>query len=996
MAIATVGSALGPVQDTNSTTTITYTLGLGETTTAGNLVVLYVAAAGSTAAVAASATDSKGNSYAVGPSVAPSGSVAASIVYGRQSLGLVAADTITVTLSHTSTDKQMIVRELTGQDASPLEISVSAGLGGSGSNAPAVTSSPVPTTVASSYVATMTVWNGSTTNTADSSLTAVYAGHFDNGGAGQTKQMSVREKITVATGVQARTDSLGANQPWAVLLATFKASSAPPTSTAKACARGLSTRDKDKPPTGQDAAYSNRMIDIVWKVIQPTEGVIDATELARLDALVDAAVTAGDTATFRVFAGYSTPAWLKTKVGTFKHADTNAGNLINVQTCPIFWTSTFWGYWDFLMQQLGNHYDGGNSPTARQAAVRGIQSSGMGGIAYPEALQRHTNAQANRSEMVGGGGGWDGADNNGNGGTNIPVPGAGFSFAQDVATQHKAIDIHNARWPNTAMHFAFNPWQVLYSQTEAGKTYTGGNQVYLGGDQPGIPNTKALIDYAISVLGPTNRFVQENNSIRESFFLTAALDKAQSVAGSTITVNSSANLASSGTAWVVKAGVYGTYTRFTYTGKTSTSLTGCSSGVGNYAAGDQVVQLKTDGQGQMYSYFLSKPFARYYQCATTTRVGSADQTMRFAIAALNANACEPTNYSGTTTPYDTPNLTAQDAGFKVNSLPAGGATAHIPTNTALPTIDFPAAGYTPGTVLSGRLGAWNPGSHALSSLDIQWYRKNPATNISTSVRGPTSKADTTLTDNYTLVSGDLNSTIYVTVTATNSDGTSSAVASQETPLIITPAAPAPTNTILPVATPSAPVSGDTITWDTGTWAGMPTSFSWDISRSNDGGATWNLKKSGTDPTWATSDTDIGWAFKADVTANNGQPSAAPATSVATSAVVGTPVITLTTSADTVPTDVSTYTFTGTVLPRGQGVTIAAFNVNGMAITVNPDGSFSQLVTVAPGVNTYTFTATDSATHTSTESAQILRTVILTSADVDEIEVRIHQRGLGSV
>src|SRR4051812_27257708 len=106
MAITTVGSPLGPVQDTTNTTTITYTLGVGETTTAGNLVVLYVAAAGSTTAIAASATDTRGNTYAVAKSSAPSGSVAGSIVYGKQTIGLsqVNSDSITVTLSHACTD----------------------------------------------------------------------------------------------------------------------------------------------------------------------------------------------------------------------------------------------------------------------------------------------------------------------------------------------------------------------------------------------------------------------------------------------------------------------------------------------------------------------------------------------------------------------------------------------------------------------------------------------------------------------------------------------------------------------------------------------------------------------------------------------------------------------------------------------------------------------------------------------------------------------------
>ncbi len=1000
MAIATVGSALGPVQDTNNTTTITYPLGGGESTTAGNLVVLYVAATAPAAIVAVSGVDSKGNTYAVGSAVSPpAGRASSSILYGVQSLGLVAADTITVTFSRGSTDKQMIVRQLTGQDASPLEIPVS----GSGvSTVPAVTSSPVPTTVASSYVATLTVWNGTTANTADAGLTAVYAGHFDNGAV--VKQMSVREKITVATGVQSRTDALGASQDWTVALCSFKASSAPPVSSTKVVAHGLSTRDGEKPPAGWDPAFSNRMIDVYWGAtrdsasqhfggttqvnpMQPTDGgALDAAELARLDALIDAAVASGDTVTFRLLAGRFTPSWMMTKVGTFQYQDPAGTN--PVVTVPKFWLPAYAAGWDDFISKLAARYDGGASPTTRQAAVRGCTCA-MAMTYYAEPFQRHTNSTKNRAEMVGGGTGYAGTPIS-------PAQSAGFSFAQDQAAQRKAIDIHAAHWSNTPCHLVVNPWQVLYSSTEAGISYgsSGNNQKYFGSDQPGIPNTKSIIDYAVSVLGASNRLVLENQSAVDSYFNATTTSASQAASAGTIKVASTSAFPATGAATMINATDPTIYSKFTYTGKTATTFTGCSGGTGTYASGSFVYGNKANAINQMYDYYLTKPFARYYQTGNATQVTDFNFVMRNIVCVLLGNAAEPVHNSGVT-PYDVPNMTMWDTALRANSLPAGGTTAHIPTNTALPTIDIPAAGYTPGTVLTGRLGAWNPGSHALTSLHIQWYQKNPATNVSTSVRGPTSKADTTLTDNYTLVSGDLNSVIYVTVTATNSDGTSSAVASQETPLIITPAAPAPTNTVLPVATPSAPVSGDTITWDTGTWTGMPTSFSWDISRSNDAGVTWNLKKSGTDASWPTTDTDIGWAFKADVTANNGQPSASPATSVATSPVIGVPVITLTTSADTVPTDVSTYTFTGTVLPRGQGVTIAAFNVNGMAITVNPDGSFSQLVTVAPGVNTYTFTATDSAGDSTTESAQILRTVILTSADVDEIEVRIHQRGLAN-
>jgi hypothetical protein len=139
--------------------------------------------------------------------------------------------------------------------------------------------------------------------------------------------------------------------------------------------------------------------------------------------------------------------------------------------------------------------------------------------------------------------------------------------------------------------------------------------------------------------------------------------------------------------------------------------------------------------------------------------------------------------------------TAAAAAFAALAAPAGAHLASKPANTSAPTISG-----TPqvGDTLTADVGNWS-GSSPLS-FQYQWRRCGPAGGSCANIPGETAST-------YVLVSGDVNNTLRVRVTASNSSGSASA-ASIPTPQVTNPpstttTAPATTT----ATTTSAPASG---------------------------------------------------------------------------------------------------------------------------------------------------------------------------------------------
>jgi len=98
--------------------------------------------------------------------------------------------------------------------------------------------------------------------------------------------------------------------------------------------------------------------------------------------------------------------------------------------------------------------------------------------------------------------------------------------------------------------------------------------------------------------------------------------------------------------------------------------------------------------------------------------------------------------------------------------PTAAQANYAPSNTAAPTIGGTAA---VGQTLTANAGTWN--SQTTPTFAYQWQRCDTAGNNCASITGATSQT-------YAVQSADVNSTLRVAVTATNSSGSGSATSAQ--------------------------------------------------------------------------------------------------------------------------------------------------------------------------------------------------------------------------
>src|SRR3984893_16386314 len=195
----------------------------------------------------------------------------------------------------------------------------------------------------------------------------------------------------------------------------------------------------------------------------------------------------------------------------------------------------------------------------------------------------------------------------------------------------------------------------------------------------------------------------------------------------------------------------------------------------------------------------------------------------------------------------------------------------IPTNSAVPTISgTPRVGQT----LTATTGTW---THNPTSFTYQWNRAGGA------ISGATASS-------YVSVTGDIGTTLTVSVVATNTGGSSSPATSAPTSAVIDII---PANSSVPTISGAAQV-GQTLTATTGTWTHNPTSFTYQWNRA--GGAISGAAASSYVPVTV----DIGTTLTVSVVATNAGGSSSRATSSATSSVI-----------DIIPTNSAVPTISGT-------------------------------------------------------------------------------------
>ncbi|HYM55885.1 MAG TPA: choice-of-anchor R domain-containing protein, partial [Solirubrobacteraceae bacterium] len=223
--------------------------------------------------------------------------------------------------------------------------------------------------------------------------------------------------------------------------------------------------------------------------------------------------------------------------------------------------------------------------------------------------------------------------------------------------------------------------------------------------------------------------------------------------------------------------------------------------------------------------------------------GDVGGTLRVAVTATNATG------SGSATSSATATVSLQ-----------------APANTALPTVS---GTVLQGETLSASTGTW---SGSPSSFAYQWQECNSVGGGCANVSGATGSS-------YKLAAGDAGHTLRTVVTATNAGGSTSA--SSAATATVVPLAPA--NTALPSISGSA-AEGETLSANTGSWSGSPTSFAYQWQDCNASGESCSNVSGATSATYKAAEGDLGHTMRVVVTATNAGGSGS-ATSPATAIVL---------------------------------------------------------------------------------------------------------------
>jgi hypothetical protein len=195
-------------------------------------------------------------------------------------------------------------------------------------------------------------------------------------------------------------------------------------------------------------------------------------------------------------------------------------------------------------------------------------------------------------------------------------------------------------------------------------------------------------------------------------------------------------------------------------------------------------------------------------------------------------------------------------------LPLGGSARSLtaPSNTSPPTITGTAA---KGQTLVAGTGAWS-GTTPIS-FAFAWQRCDSVGANCSPISGATNTT-------YQLVSADVGNRLRVLVTASNSDGSASAL-SDATDVVADENVGAPKNTGQPSIS-GTPTQGQRLTATAGTWTGsQPISFAYQwVHCPSDGGAADGSNCTNISGATGTSydliSSDVGWRIRVRVTATN--------------------------------------------------------------------------------------------------------------------------------
>ena len=247
-------------------------------------------------------------------------------------------------------------------------------------------------------------------------------------------------------------------------------------SSLKPTCRGLMTRAgmPDSTTAYVDAAVAH----VEWRALESSDQVFDGPGWAAIDRMV----SAGYATRIRVYAGISSPDFVK-RLG---HTPVSAGGIdcsrtggiavVNPQSgiaqcSSFFWTAPALDEYEELMAEVARRYEG--APEVREV----VDSACM--TVYAEPFFRA----------------------HGDFGSNQRLANAGLNLAVDRACHERAIRIHERYFPRTRTALAINSWDVI------DPTDSDYHRV-------SWPEAHAFADWARSVMG--SRLVLQNNGLGES------------------------------------------------------------------------------------------------------------------------------------------------------------------------------------------------------------------------------------------------------------------------------------------------------------------------------------------------------------------------------------------------------------------------------------------------------------------------------------------------
>lgn len=223
----------------------------------------------------------------------------------------------------------------------------------------------------------------------------------------------------------------------------------------------------------EDASYRNSLggfvVNVDWSQLQPNNG--SELNTANIDDAILKAKSSNLKLKMRLYAGSSSPTWLKNRVGTFSYVEPVDNKDTTIQV-PKFWVSEFGEAYSNLISKLAIKYD--NEEVLREVTISRCTTE------YAEPFNRGIIYDKNKQNLIQ----------------------AGYSVNSDIECQQEAINTHKV-WAKTHSSLAANWYQTVKKD---------GPDRFVGATDQDI--TFSLLDYCRNNLG--ERCTLENNSIGET------------------------------------------------------------------------------------------------------------------------------------------------------------------------------------------------------------------------------------------------------------------------------------------------------------------------------------------------------------------------------------------------------------------------------------------------------------------------------------------------